>query len=63
MIDFSRTASMASYPQLYTIEYNLSKLFELQFKQEIFFSKQDMDCYLGVTARSLGRVLKADIGS
>jgi len=52
------TSSRASYQQLYTIEHSLGKLLELQSKQEIAFSKEDMASYLGVTIRSLNRTLK-----
>lgn len=57
------TASRASYQQLYTIDHSLGKLLELQAKQEISISKEDMASYLGVTLRSLNRALKTDIGS
>src|SRR5690606_18449155 len=52
------TASRASYQQLYTIEHSLGKLLELQSKQEISISKEDMASYLGVTVRSLNRAFK-----
>lgn len=52
------TSSRASYQQLYTIENSLSKLLELQSKQEIELSKEDMAAYLGITVRSLNRVMK-----
>ncbi|MCJ8155027.1 Crp/Fnr family transcriptional regulator [Chryseobacterium sp. SSA4.19] len=52
------TSSRASYQQVYTIEYSLEKLLELQSRQEISISKEDMASYLGVTVRSLNRVLK-----
>ena len=57
------TASRASYQQLYTIEHSLGKLLELQSKQEISISKEDMASYLGVTVRSLNRAFKTYIGS
>jgi len=53
------TASRASYQQLYTIEHSLGKLLELQSKQEISISKEDMASYLGVTVRSLNRAFKS----
>ncbi|MGK6353190.1 Crp/Fnr family transcriptional regulator [Parapedobacter sp. DT-150] len=53
------TASRASYQQLYTIEHSLGKLVELQSKQEISISKEDMASYLGVTVRSLNRAFKS----
>lgn len=52
------TSSRASYQQLYTIEYSLSKLLKLQSKHEISISKEDMASYLGVTVRSLNRAFK-----
>lgn len=52
------TSSSASYQQLNTIEYSLSKLLELQSKQEISISKEDMASYLGITVRSLNRAFK-----
>lgn len=52
------TSSRASYQQVYTIEHSLNKLLELQARQEISISKEDIASYLGVTVRSLNRVLK-----
>lgn len=52
------TASRASYQQLYTVEYSLSKLLELQSKQDIEISKEEMAAYLGISVRSLNRGLK-----
>lgn len=52
------TSSRASYQQLYTLEHSLHKLFALQSKQEIALSKEDMSAYLGISVRSLNRVLK-----
>lgn len=52
------TSSRASYQQLYTIEHSLGKLLELQSKQQIAISKDDMASYLGVSVRSLNRTLK-----
>lgn len=53
------TSSRASYQQLYSIEHSLGKLLKLQSKQEINISKEDMASYLGVTVRSLNRILKS----
>ena len=53
------TSSRASYQQLYTTEHSLSKLLELQSKQEISLSKEDMAAYLGVSVRNLNRALKS----
>lgn len=52
------TSSRAAYQQLYTIEHSLGKLLELQSKQEILMSKEDMAAYLGISIRSLNRELK-----
>ncbi|WP_316815429.1 Crp/Fnr family transcriptional regulator [Pedobacter nyackensis] len=53
------TSSRASYQQLYTTEYTLAKLLELQSKQEIEISREDKAAYLGITIRSLNRALKS----
>ncbi|WP_374445238.1 Crp/Fnr family transcriptional regulator [Epilithonimonas sp.] len=55
------TSSRASYQQVYTIEHSLGKLLELQSKQEISISKEDMASYLGVTVRSLNRIMKKHV--
>ena len=52
------TSSRAAYQQLYTIKYAVSKLIELQAKQNLQLSKSDMASYLGVDIRSLNRALK-----
>lgn len=52
------TSSRASFQQLYTVEHGLAKLLELQKKQGIEISKEDMAAYLGITLRSLNRALK-----
>lgn len=52
------TSSRASYQQLCTIKNCLRKILELQSKQEIFISKEDMASYLGISIRSLNRELK-----
>lgn len=52
------TSSRASYQQLYTIEHTLLQLLKMQEKQEIQISKDDMAAYLGITVRSLNRILK-----
>lgn len=57
------TSSRASYQQLYTIQHSLCKLLELQSKQEISLSKEDMASYLGVTVRSLNRAFKTHMSS
>lgn len=52
------TSSRAAYQQLYTTEYSLTKLIQLQSKNDIEISKEDMAAYLGITLRSLNRSLK-----
>ncbi|WP_207536176.1 Crp/Fnr family transcriptional regulator [Desertivirga arenae] len=54
----TNTSSRASYQQLHPAEYNLKKLLELQSKQDIRLSKEDMASYLGISVRSLNRSLK-----
>lgn len=53
------TSSRASYQQLYTTEYTLAKLLELQTKQQIEISREDKAAYLGITIRSLNRALRS----
>ncbi|CAM2989816.1 Crp/Fnr family transcriptional regulator [Chryseobacterium flavum] len=52
------TSSRASYQQLYTVERSLTQLLNMQASQEIQMSKEDMAAYLGITVRSLNRILK-----
>ena len=52
------TSSRASYQQLYTVEHTLAQLLKMQSKQNIQISKEDMAAYLGITVRSLNRILK-----
>lgn len=52
------TSSRASYQQLYTVEHTLKQLLQMQSKQNIQISKEDMAAYLGITVRSLNRILK-----
>lgn len=52
------TSSRASFQQLNTIEHNLAILMHLQHQQKIIFSKDDIAAYLGISTRSLNRVLK-----
>jgi CRP-like cAMP-binding protein len=52
------TSSRASYQQLYTVEHTLTQLLNMQSKQGIQISKEDMAAYLGITVRSLNRILK-----
>jgi CRP-like cAMP-binding protein len=44
--------------QLYTVEHAVKRLLELQTRQQLNFSKEDMAAYLGITLRSLNRALK-----
>ncbi|MET3036733.1 Crp/Fnr family transcriptional regulator [Chryseobacterium sp. NRRL B-14859] len=53
------TSSRASYQQLYTVEHTLTQLLNMQSKQGIQISKEDMAAYLGITVRSLNRILKS----
>ncbi|QNK64597.1 Crp/Fnr family transcriptional regulator [Pedobacter sp. PAMC26386] len=52
------TSSRASFQQLYSLEYGLSKLLDLQKKEQISLTRDDMAAYLGITIRSLNRALK-----
>jgi CRP-like cAMP-binding protein len=52
------TSSRASYQQLYTVEHTLGQLLDMQSRQGIQISKEDMAAYLGITVRSLNRILK-----
>lgn len=52
------TSSRASYQQLYTVEHTVMQLLNMQSKQGIQISKEDMAAYLGITVRSLNRILK-----
>lgn len=53
------TSSRASYQQLYTTEYTVAKLLDLQKKQKIDLSREEMAAYLGITIRSLNRALRS----
>lgn len=53
-----QTSSRSSYQQLYSLEHGLTKLLQLQKEEEINISKEDMSAYLGITLRSLNRILK-----
>ncbi|MFD0700043.1 Crp/Fnr family transcriptional regulator [Myroides pelagicus] len=52
------TSQKASFQQLYTVEHALEKLLELQEKQELKLTKEDIASYLGITTRTLNRALK-----
>lgn len=53
-----QTSSRASFQQLYTLEYGLTKLLKLQTEEDLEISKEDMAAYLGISVRSLNRTLK-----
>lgn len=53
------TSSRASFLQMYTTEYTLKKLLELQLKQQIEISKEEKAAYLGITISSLTKALKS----
>lgn len=52
------TSSRASFQQLYALEHGLSKLLQLQEKEQIDLTREEMAAYLGITIRSLNRALK-----
>ncbi|MHC5202236.1 Crp/Fnr family transcriptional regulator [Myroides sp. LJL119] len=52
------TSEKASFQQLYTVEHALEKLMELQDKQKVNLTKEDIASYLGITTRTLNRALK-----
>ena len=54
-----QTSTRASFQQLYTLEYGLSKLLKLQDEAQIIISKEDMAAYLGISIRSFNRTLKS----
>lgn len=54
-----QTSTRASYQQLYTLEFGLLKLLQLQHEAQITISKEDMAAYLGISVRSFNRTLKA----
>ncbi len=53
-----QTSTRASFQQLYTVEYALLKLLQLQANESISLSKDDMAAYLGISVRSFNRSLK-----
>lgn len=52
------TSSRSSFQQLYTVEHALKKLLTLQAKYKVSLTKEDMADYLGITLRSLNRLLR-----
>lgn len=53
-----QTSSRASFQQLYTLEYGLLKLLQLQSDEHFSISKEDMAAYLGISVRSFNRTLQ-----
>lgn len=53
-----QTCVRTSYQQVYPLEYGLLRFLMLQEAQQVFFSKQDMAAYLGITVRSFNRTLQ-----
>jgi CRP-like cAMP-binding protein len=53
----TNTSSRSSFQQLYSIEHGLKRLLTLQAKNGLIISKEDMAAYLGITLRSLNRLL------
>lgn len=52
------TSQRTSLQQLYTVDHAVKRLLELQSRQQLNFTKDDMAAYLGITLRSLNRALK-----
>ncbi|WP_205942415.1 Crp/Fnr family transcriptional regulator [Pedobacter sp. SYP-B3415] len=57
------TSSRASFQQLYTIQHGLARLLDLQKRQNVKLTKEDMAAYLGITLRSLNRLLRVEEGN
>ncbi len=55
----ANTAMRASRQQLYTLSYNLSQLLKILQQEKIVFTKKDLSGYLGISIRSLNRLLAA----
>lgn len=53
-----KISTRVSYQQSHKMEYAVLKLFQLLSKESISISKRDIASYLGVSKRSLNRVLK-----
>jgi CRP-like cAMP-binding protein len=53
----ANTSSRSSAQQLYSVERGLRKILSFQSRQHIALSKEDMAAYLGITLRTLNRVL------
>ena len=61
-IRLANTASRASRQQLYTLEHNLDQLIAALDAERLPCSKQDLADYLGISLRSLNRLLKEKEG-
>jgi len=53
----TNTATKASRQQLYTLSYSLEQLVKVLDAGQITFTKQDLSSYLGISLRSLNRLL------
>ncbi|HSC36711.1 MAG TPA: hypothetical protein VLD19_02520, partial [Chitinophagaceae bacterium] len=53
----TNTATKASRQQLYTLSHSLQMLVEVLDAGQITFTKQDLSSYLGISLRSLNRLL------
>ena len=54
----TQTAERAAYQQVYPLEYAVLKILYVFSENELSISKKDMADYLGISTRSLNRVLK-----
>jgi CRP-like cAMP-binding protein len=54
----ANTGTRAARQQLYTLDHNLSQLQEVLQREKIPVTKQDLADYLGISLRSLNRLLK-----
>jgi CRP-like cAMP-binding protein len=57
-VRLANTATRAARQQLYTLDYSLSQLLAVLEREKIPVTKQDLADYLGISLRSLNRVLK-----
>jgi CRP-like cAMP-binding protein len=58
-IRLANTATRAARQQLYTLDHSLSQLMAVLEREKIPVTKQDLADYLGISLRSLNRLLKA----
>ena len=54
----TNTSKKASFQKLYTTENGLQRILKLQETENIEISKADLSAYLGISVRSLNRLLK-----